>query len=109
MAERIPCDAELLFIESTRTGTVHIAVKYGAWHDLGPEIEEAVTGGASFIDLALAPAVTRCGKRTFPQFEDAHQGTDRFSDDRLCAACHRTLHPDDWERAFEHKQPDAPA
>jgi hypothetical protein len=107
-AERIPCDAEFLFVETVRTGTVHIAVKYMPWHDLGEQVGDTVSGGASFIALALAPTITRCGKRTHPGNPSPAapwRGTDCFSDDQLCAACYRTLHPDDHERAFEHKQP----
>lgn len=106
MAKSIPFDAELRFIESTATGTVHIAVRYSA-HDLGRQSTvQVISGGSAFAAMAVQPTVTRCGRRTFPQFEDAHCGTDRFRDDQLCRACYRTLPPDDQERAFEHAQPD---
>ena len=105
MAAPIPADAELRFIETVATGTVHITVRYSP-HHLGrqPEIEPPVQGGAAFVAMAHAPTVTRCGRRVFPQFEDRHLGTDRFRDDQLCTACYRTLAPADQERAFEHAQ-----
>ncbi|MFF3547016.1 hypothetical protein ACFYXD_34915 [Streptomyces platensis] len=105
--EPIPSDAELRFIEAVSSGTVHIAVKYGTY-DIArsPQVSAVSSGGSAFIALALHPTVTRCGRRTFPQAEKDHQGTDRFSDDQLCAACYRTLTPEDQERAFEHKQPE---
>lgn len=106
MSEQIPCDADLRFIETVATGTVHIAVRYSA-HDRGrqPTIAPVISGGAAFAAMAIQPTVTRCGRRVFPQFEDKHLGTDRFRDDQLCGACYRTLAPADQERAFEHAQP----
>ncbi|MFI2348845.1 hypothetical protein ACH492_17710 [Streptomyces sp. NPDC019443] len=56
--------------------------------------------------LAHRPTVTRCGKRTFPQYGDRHGATGRFADEDLCGACYRTLTPEDQERAFEHEQPE---
>jgi hypothetical protein len=105
--EPIPGDADLRFIETVATGTVHIAVKYSP-HHLGrqPEIAPDVLGGSAFVAMAVSPTVTRCGRRVFPQFEDKHVGTNRFHDDQLCAACYRTLTPADQERAFEHETPD---
>lgn len=101
--EPIPSDAELRFIETITTGTVHIAVRYSP-HHLGrqPSIAPVISGGSAFVAMATQPTVTRCGRRTFPQFEDRHLGTDRFADDQLCGACYRTLAPEDQERAFDH-------
>lgn len=105
-AKPIPSDAEFRFIKAQATGTVHIAIRYSP-HDLGRQPSlGVVTGGAAFAAMAVQPTVTRCGKRTFPQFEDRHIGTGRFRDEQLCRACHRTLTPADQERAFEHAQPD---
>lgn len=103
----IPNDAELMFIETVATGTVHIAVRYSP-HDLGrqPSVGPVISGGAAFMALAISPTVTRCGKRTFPQFERDHLKTDRFADEQLCRACYRTLAEADQERAFEHGQPE---
>ena len=85
---------------------MHIAVKYSSY-DLGRQpVESTIEGGAAFVALAVHPTVTRCGQRTFPQFEDKHCGTDRFRDEQLCRACYRTLDPADHERAFEHETPD---
>ncbi|MFF7476585.1 hypothetical protein [Streptomyces sp. NPDC008092] len=106
MAKPIPCDADLLFVESLASGTVHIAVRYRAGHLAQDQVIETVTGGGAFVAMAVAPMVTRCGKRTFPQFERDHEKTTRFSDDRLCRACYRTLTVQDQERAFEHDQPE---
>lgn len=105
-AEPIPPDADLMFIETAATGTVHIAVRYRPYHLDGDPVIETVVGGAALIDLAMSPTVTRCGKRTFPQFERDHVKTSRFRDEQLCRACHRTLAPADQERAFEHETPD---
>lgn len=101
----IPSDADLLFVEAVSTGTVHIAVRYEAHHLAQDEVTEVVSGGAAFIALSITPTVTRCGKRTFPQFERDHVKTGQFRDEQLCAACYRTLAPEDQERAFEHAQP----
>lgn len=106
MSEQIPDDAELRFIETVATGTVHIAVRYSP-HYLGRQQSLGViSGGAAFAAMAVHPTVTRCGQRTFPQFEDKHVGTNRFRDEQLCRACYRTLAPADQERAFEHETPD---
>lgn len=105
--EPIPSDADLRFIETVATGTIHIAVRYGVHHlDRQPETAPALSGGAAFVAMAIQPTITRCGRRLFPQFEDQHIGTDRFRDNQLCAACYRTLTPADQERAFEHARPD---
>jgi hypothetical protein len=104
-AERIPFDADLMFIETVATGTVHIAVRYEPHHVTDYQVTETIAGGGAFVAMAMEPTVTRCGKRTFPQFERDHEKTNRFRDDQLCRACHRTLHPDDQERAFDHEQP----
>ncbi|MFJ6559915.1 hypothetical protein ACIQMV_08540 [Streptomyces sp. NPDC091412] len=102
----IPSDAELMFIETVDTGTVHIAVRYSA-HDIGrsSSTDRVISGGAAFVAMSITPTVTRCGKRTFPQFERDHVKNPRFADERLCRACYRTLAPEDQERAFEHAQP----
>jgi hypothetical protein len=100
----IPSDAELLFVESLTSGTVHIAVRYSVHHLDESAVTETVDGGGAFIALAVSPTVTRCGKRTFPQFERDHEKTARFRDEQLCRACYRTLAPEDQERAFEHAQ-----
>jgi hypothetical protein len=105
MPKPIPFDADLLFVESLATGTVHVAVRYEAHHLAEDEVTEVVSGGAAFVALSISPTVTRCGKRTFPQFERDHVRTTRFADERLCAACYRTLVPEDQERAFEHDTP----
>ncbi|MFJ3084676.1 hypothetical protein ACIPJG_33670 [Streptomyces halstedii] len=106
MTAALPCDAELLFVEAVSTGTVHIAVRYRAYHLADDDVTEVIKGGSSFVALAISPTTTRCGKRTFPQFERDHIKTARFNDDQLCRACYRTLHPDDQERAFEHDVPE---
>jgi hypothetical protein len=104
--EQIPSDADLMFIEAASSSTVHIAIQYRSWHLDDDPVIETISGGAAFVALAMSPTVTRCGKHTFPQFERDHWKTDRFRDEQLCRACYRTLHPDDQERAFEHRQPD---
>lgn len=101
----IPSDAELLFVESLTSGTVHIAVRYEAHHLPEGEVTEVLSGGAALVAMAVTPTVTRCGKRTFPQFERDHVKTARFADDQLCRACYRTLAPEDQVRAFDHGQP----
>lgn len=102
----IPSDAELLFVETVATGTVHIAIRYQVHHLTQDKVTEVISGGAAFVALAITPTVTRCGKRTFPQSERDHVKTGRFRDEQLCAACYRTLAPADQERAFEHARPD---
>lgn len=101
----IPSDADLLFVESVASGTVHIAVRYQVHHLDEDAVIETVDGGGALVAMAVSPTVTRCGKRTFPQFERDYVKTARFSDDQLCRACYRTLTSEDQERAFEHGQP----
>jgi len=101
----IPSDADLMFVESLATRTVHIAVRYEAHHTTQDEVTETISGGAAFVAMSITPTVTRCGKRTFPQFERDHVKTYHFHDEQLCRACYRTLTPADQERAFEHAQP----
>ncbi|WP_406730379.1 hypothetical protein [Streptomyces sp. NBC_01794] len=55
---------------------------------------------------AHRPTVTRCGKRTSPQYGDRREATGRFADEHLCGACYRTLTPEGQERAFEREQPE---
>lgn len=105
-AAPIPFDADLLFVETVSTGTVHIAVRYQAHHLTDDPSIETVKGGGALVALALSPTVTRCGQRTFPQAERDHVKTSRFHDEQLCRACYRTLVPADQERAFEHATPD---
>ncbi len=106
--KRIPPDADVLFVESIRTGTVHVAVRLLPHHrEPGRAANEPVaSGGAAFITRALAPTVVRCGKRTWPHDPEArrHRFTDCFDDDQLCHGCYRTIHPGDQERLFEHAQ-----
>ncbi|WP_371612900.1 hypothetical protein [Streptomyces clavifer] len=90
----LPEQAELRFIEATRTGKVHLAIHLPAHH---PEATPV---------MSLAPVVTRCGKFTFP-VGGRHQTVGRFTDAQLCGACYRTLTEADQPRAFEHDQPTA--
>jgi hypothetical protein len=106
VTEPIPCDADLMFIETVSTGTVHIAVQYRAHHLDDDSVTEVIEGGSALVAMAISPTVTRCGQRTFPQFERDHVKTNRFRDEQLCRACYRTLAPADQERAFEHETPD---
>ncbi|MBI0300460.1 hypothetical protein JBE04_39900 [Streptomyces sp. PRKS01-29] len=104
----IPADADVLFVETLSTGTVHIAVRTAVHHRSGPS-KTVASGGTALVALATTPTVTRCGKRTFPQFETQHEYTVRFADDQLCTACYRTLTTADQERAFGHEQPERSA
>lgn len=114
MAKSLPEHAELHFIETLATGIVHIEARVPVW--ARPEEPDAETvrmndGTGRFLAAMFsAPTVVRCGQRTFPHVPDLekarHQFTGRFRDDRLCAACYRTLTPADQERAFEHETPD---
>ncbi|SOD80051.1 hypothetical protein SAMN06272781_6843 [Streptomyces sp. 1222.2] len=106
MAEEIPSDADLMFIEAASTGTVHIAVQYRAYHLAEDAVTEVIEGGSALVAMAISPTLTRCGKRTFPQFERDHLKTTCFRDEQLCRACYRTLAAADQERAFEHETPD---
>jgi hypothetical protein len=105
MRDPIPCDADLMFIETVSTSTVHIAIQYRAHHLNDDAVIEIVEGGSALVAMAISPTLTRCGKRTFPQFERDHVKTNRFRDEQLCRGCYRTLTPADQERAFEHETP----
>jgi hypothetical protein len=64
--------------------------------------------GRALAGLLGTPTVTRCGQATFPHnpSRDARHGmTYRFYDEQLCAACYRTLAPEDQTRAFDHPRP----
>ena len=107
MSQRLPEHAELLFVRTTGTGTVHLFVRLPAWcTDPAPE-GDAITGGAAFVALAATTTVTLCGQHTMPQAEHRHERVTSFADEDLCRACYRTLHLDDQPRAFEHPQPAA--
>ena len=105
--QRIPADADVLFIEAAGTGTVHITVRYKPWHEEKGEVRTVSSGGAAFIALMMTPTLTRCGQRLFPNDSEnsRHKFTDRFADSQLCGGCYRTLSVDEQERAFEHEQP----
>lgn len=104
---RIPGDADLLFIEASATGTVHITVREQPRHTGPGKILTIGAGQGALAALLSAPTITLCGLRTFPHNPSAgsrHYGVSRFPDERLCGSCHRALHPDDQHRAFEHPQ-----
>lgn len=112
MAKPLPDHAELYFIETVATGTVHIETRVPVWatpDEPGETVRMGDGTGRVLAALFGTPTVTRCGQRTFPHIADRniarHVFTTRFHDDQLCAACHRTLTPADQERAFEHEQP----
>ncbi|MFI0901774.1 hypothetical protein [Streptomyces sp. NPDC020983] len=109
MTARLAPGSEILFIEATATGTVHLFVQPP--EDEDPPREEIIMDGSGRALAALlgTPTVTRCGKPTFPYSPSRgarHQITYRFADGQLCVSCYRTLHPDDQARAFDHPQPD---
>lgn len=111
MVQRLPEHAELYFVETIATGTVHIEARVPVWarHDEPTETYRMGDGtGRALQALLGTPTVVRCGQRTFPgsPASDArHKFTDCFDDEQLCGACYRTLHPDEQARAFEHRQP----
>ncbi|KOU20927.1 hypothetical protein ADK52_25385 [Streptomyces sp. WM6372] len=92
---RLPELAELGFILTTYTGSVHLYVRFPNWH---PQARVA----ASF-----EPYLTRCGRFASPgsSTADRHQFIGSFHDAQLCRACYRTLDPADQHLAFEHDQP----
>lgn len=107
----IPRGADVLFVETRQTGTVHLVVLPS---DDYPD-EDAVEfipmdgSGRALAALLGTPTVTRCGLKTFPHSPSRgarHGMTYRFRDEQLCAACYRTLAPEDQARVFEHAQPD---
>lgn len=112
MPAKIRDTAEFKFIETVASGIVHIEVHYELWDN---PFEEARTGPpekVSFADgmhsMLYGPHIVLCGVKTYPVAEKTHHYTGCFPDEKLCANCHRMLHPDDIERAFEHPQPDDP-
>ena len=102
--------SDVLFIKALRTGTVHLAVLPPDSQDEEAVQELPMDGsGRALAALLGTPTVTRCGLPTFPHnpSRDARHGiTYRFHDAQLCAACYRTLAPEDQQRAFDHPQPD---
>jgi len=107
MRKRLPEHAELRFIETAATGSVHFEVWLPRW--ALPEPTESISpdgSGAMFKALLTAPTIVQCGIRTFPGPGARHQYTECFYDGQLCARCYKTLHPDDQARAFEHEQPE---
>lgn len=113
MAKSLPEHADLYFIETVATGTVHIEARVSVWATPDEPAESIRMGdGTGRVLAALfgTPTVVRCGQRTFPHIADRdkarHVFTTRFRDGQLCAACYRTLTADEQHLAFEHDQPD---
>lgn len=104
----IPHGSDVLFVKALRTGTVHLVVLPPDGGDDEAVVSIPMDGsGRALAGLLGTPTVTRCGLNTFPHnpSRDARHGmTYRFRDEQLCAACYRTLAPEDQERAFEHAQ-----
>lgn len=102
--------SDVLFVKALRTGTVHLAVlPPDGGDDEAVGFIEMDGSGRALAGLLGTPTVTRCGLPTFPHnpCRDARHGmTYRFRDEQLCAACYRTLAPEDQERAFDHAQPE---
>jgi len=99
--------AEFKFIETMSSGIVHIEVHYPSWDD-PHRTDERVSFAEGMHSMLYGPHVVLCGAKTYPVAEKTHQYTGCFLDEKLCANCHRMLHPDDIERAFRHPQPDNP-
>lgn len=98
--------AELAFIQTVSSGTVHIEVRYQTYDSPYEETFEEIPWAEGLYSMFTGPHIVLCGARTYPVGERTHHYTDCFPDERLCANCHRMLHPDDIERAFRHRQPD---
>lgn len=63
--------------------------------------------GGDIINFLLGVITTRCGREIIRNRGGlAMSGTltDRFDDEDLCRACHRTVAPEDQGRLFEHPQ-----
>lgn len=110
MAKPLPDHAELYFVQTVPTGTVHIEARVPVW--ARPQPTETIRMGDGTGSMLAAvfetPTVVRCGQRTFPgrADEDRYVFTACFRDEQLCAGCYRTLTPADQSRAFEHDTPD---
>jgi hypothetical protein len=110
MARPLPNHAELYFIETRATGTVHIEARVPVW--ARPQPTETIRMGDGTGEMLATvfetPTVVRCGQRTFPGRPDEgrYVFTTCFRDEQLCAGCYRTLTPADQPRAFEHDTPD---
>ncbi|PPS89424.1 hypothetical protein [Streptomyces sp. MH60] len=109
MPERLPEHAELYFVETVYSGTVHIEVRVPVWWRATSEPTETIKmgdgTGRALKALLETPTVVQCGRETYPHAETKHQFTTRFHDGQLCGRCYRTLHSEDQARAFEHEQP----
>lgn len=106
MPEKIRDTAEFAFIQTVASGTVHIEVHYASYDNPFEGTFEKVPFAEGLEKLLTGAHVVLCGARTYPVAERTHHYTDCFPDEKLCANCHRRLHPDDIERAFRHPQPD---
>lgn len=104
MPKKIRDTAELVFIQTVASGTVHIEVRYVSWDS--PHEPQRVSFADGLMALFTEATIVLCGARTFPVPENTHYYTDCFFDEQLCQRCHASLHPDDVERAFRHRQPD---
>jgi hypothetical protein len=106
--ERLPEHAELYFVETLYSGTVHIEVRVPVWARPEPAETIRMGDGTGRVLQALleTPVVVLCGQRTYPAGETKHRFTDRFHDGQLCGRCYRLLHEEDQPRAFEHEQPE---
>jgi hypothetical protein len=114
MAKSLPEHADLFFIETLATGTVHIDARVPVWaraDEPTGSVQMNDGTGRFLAEMFETPTVVRCGQRTFPHIPDLskarHQFTTRFRDEQLCGACYRTLTAADQSRAFEHETPAA--
>lgn len=105
MPVKIRDTAEFFFIESVASGIVHIEVRYASYDD-PHRTDERVSFAEGMHSMLYGPHIVLCGAKTYPVAEKTHHYTNCFPDEKLCANCHRRLHPDDIERAFQHPQPD---
>ncbi|MFE2346444.1 hypothetical protein [Kitasatospora cineracea] len=100
---RLPDDAELRFIRTVATGTVHLIITpRERATDTTPAV--SIATGLTAWASGARPVITRCGAHTQPVITTRWEYVSEFDDDDLCRACYRTLAPADQHRAFEHAQ-----
>lgn len=91
-------------------GKVHVVATTPEDDDAQPALRRIGDGPTDLIAHLLGAVGTRCG-RTIDRHRDGGMNSagsllSCFPDDRLCAACHASVAPEDQARLFEHPQGD---
>lgn len=102
----LPELAELSFVRTVATGTVHIVISVPTWAEAEEPPSLSIAEGLAKLAGGELATTVLCGREAV--FGGTrHEPVGRFADEDLCRACHRALPADEQWRAFEHDTPAA--